>query len=257
MMTARAGGVVFGLLMTVGFSSGPRAQDNRCVTCHFQTAAITEGPRQRVAQAHLDEWDTSAHAASSVSCDACHRGDADATVLADAHHNVLSSANPASPVYVGNIPATCGNCHVGQLDAFRTSRHYQLLVSGDRRAPTCMTCHGAVAARLPSTRGINSQCATCHGPDGVAPMSEHQELVRLMRERIQEHRYSLALVRTVIDRTEDPDRRADLVGKYDEAAAPLTTAVAAWHAFAFDRAAEPLARAGARIRAVVRGLTTR
>ena len=118
-----------------------------------------------------------------------------------------------------------------------------------------MTCHGAVAARLPSTRGINGKCATCHGPEGVAPMSEHHELVRLMRERIQEHRYSLALVRTVIEYTEDSDRRADLVGKYDEATAPLTEAVAAWHAFAFDRAAEPLARAGARISALVQELT--
>jgi hypothetical protein len=86
-------------------------------------------------------------------------------------------------------------------------------------------------------------------------MSEHQELVRLMRERIQEHRYSLALVRTVIEYTEDSDRRADLVSKYDEAAAPLAEAVAAWHAFAFDRAAEPLARAGVRIGALVQELT--
>ena len=78
-----------------------------------------------------------------------------------------------------------------------------------------------------------------------------------MWERILEHRYSLALVRTVIEYTESPSRRADLTDRYEEAAAPLADAVAAWHAFAFDRAAEPLARAGDRIRALVEELTPR
>ena len=99
MVRARAVGVAFGLLMAVGFSSGLRAQENRCATCHFQIAATADGPRQRAEQAHLDEWDTSTHAGSDVSCDACHRGDPNTTELADAHHDVLSSANPASPVY--------------------------------------------------------------------------------------------------------------------------------------------------------------
>lgn len=255
MITPRVRWIAVGFVGLVGLVDGPRAQENRCVACHFETAAVAEGPQQRTAQAHLDEWDTSMHAASDVSCDSCHRGDPEATDLIDAHQDVLSPTNPASPVNVNNIPETCGSCHLGQLAAFRTSRHAQLLASGDQRVPQCATCHGSVAARLPSTRGITSKCVTCHGPAGVAPLSEHQELVRLMRERILEHRYSLALVRTVIENTRNPDRRAELVDKHDEAAAPLTAAVEAWHAFAFDRAAAPLALAGTRIGALVQELT--
>ena len=257
MMTPRLGWLAVSLCVWVGFAAHLRGQENRCVACHFETAATAEGPQQRAEQAHLDEWDTSAHAVSGVSCDSCHRGDSDTTDLVDAHQDVLSRDNPASPVHRQNIPATCGSCHLGQLNAFETSRHAQLLARGDQRAPTCATCHGAVAARLPSTRGISSKCAACHGPEGVAPLSEHQELVRLMRERIQEHRYSLALVRMVIENTRNPNRRADLVGKHDEAAAPLIEAVAAWHAFAFDRAAAPLALAGEQISALVDELTPR
>jgi hypothetical protein len=248
-----------GLLILVGFPALAQAQENRCVACHFRIAVEEPGlSASRIdLSAHLDEWETSAHAAAQVGCDACHRGEPEATTLAAAHQGVLSSGNPASPVHLANIAATCGGCHAGQLTAFQTSRHYQLLEAGQRFAPTCMTCHGAVAARLPSTRVITGQCATCHGPEGVAPISEHQELVRLMRERIQEHRYSLALVRMVIDRTDDADRRAMLTERYDEVEGPLTAAVAAWHAFAFDRAAAPLATAGALLDDMVRDLTPR
>ncbi len=244
-----------GVLVLVGLSRAVEAQENGCVTCHLEAAVSTE--RVASERTHLDDWERSMHARVNVSCDACHGGDPDASNLASAHQEILSSANPASPVHPSNIPSTCGSCHTGQLDAFRTSRHFELLTSADRNAPSCTACHGSVASRLPSTRGINSTCATCHGPDGVAPISEHQELVRLMRERIEEHRYSLALVRTVIEYTSDQDRRADLERRHDEAEAPLADAVEAWHAFAFERAATPLANAGERIRALIDDLTPR
>lgn len=255
MLALRWARIAFSLLMVVGVSASAWAQENGCVTCHFQNAAAAEERQQATDRGHLDDWERSTHARANVGCDSCHRGDPNVMTLTGAHEGVLSSANPASPVYASNIPSTCGGCHEGQLDAFQTSRHYQLLSSGDRRAPSCMTCHEALAVRLPSTRGINSKCALCHGPDGVAPISEHQELVRLMRERIQDHRYSLALVRTVIDHTANQERRADLERRHDEAVVPLTEAVEAWHAFAFDRAAAPLARAGASIEELVQDLT--
>ena len=244
-------GALTALLIAVVIPCALSAQENSCVTCHFENVS----PGKAAEQAHLDDWDASPHAASQVGCDACHRGDPDAGTLADVHRDILSPNNPASSVYVRNIPETCGGCHLGQLDAFVTSRHDQLLASGDLRAPTCTTCHGAVGARLPPTRGISNKCAMCHGPDGAAPISDHQELVRLMRDRIQEHRYSLALVRTVIENTSNPNRRADLIRKYDGAVAPLDDAVAAWHAFAFDQATNPLERAGALIRELVDELT--
>ena len=232
------------VLLTVGFL---QAQENRCASCHFDRLTS----RDRAEQAHLDDWDTSAHAGAGVGCEACHRGDPEALTLAAAHRDVLSPDNPASPVHARNIPETCGGCHVGQLDGFVASRHDQLLSGGDTRAPSCTTCHGAVAARLPSTRGISNRCALCHGPGGLVPISDHHELVRTMRDSIQEHRYSLALVRAVIEGTSDPTRRADLTERYDAARSPLADAVAAWHEFDFERAGPPLERADERIRALL------
>ena len=78
-----------------------------------------------------------------------------------------------------------------------------------------------------------------------------------MRERIQENRYSLSLVREAIENTRNEDRRAQLVRLFEDAMVPLGAAVAAWHAFDFDRATEPLGNAEAQIRELMEQLEAR
>lgn len=229
-------------------------QDNQCVSCHLDRVETSSSQSLSLARDHLDDWDRSVHAASDVGCDACHGGNPRAQSEVEAHERILSSTNPAGPVYFRNLPDTCGGCHAPQLEAFETSRHYGLLQAGVRRAPTCGTCHGAVAARFPATRGIESVCASCHGQDGSAPMSEYQAQVGLMRALIQDNRYQLALARTVIGHIRDPERREALDAAYRDAAAPLDDATAAWHSFTFDTAVDPLELAGRRISALIEQL---
>ena len=116
------------------FSPTVSAQDNQCVSCHFDRFATSGIPLPAAEEAHLNDWDRSTHAASDVSCDACHGGDPTVTTLVGAHERVLSQTNPASPVHSRNIPETCGGCHAAQFEAFQTSRHHELVTSGVRRA---------------------------------------------------------------------------------------------------------------------------
>lgn len=257
MTLRRAGSLGALVLASVLVWSPAGAQQGRCASCHFDDFSKAEGLQRPTEGTHLDEWELSAHSLAGVGCNACHGGDPDATDLADAHRTVLSTANPASSVYLPNIPETCGSCHTGQLEAFKTSRHAGLIATGDYRAPTCITCHGSAGARLPSTRGISNRCAACHVEGGAAPVSEHHELVRVMRERIQENRYSLSLVREAIENTRNEDRRVELVRLLEDAMVPLGTAVEAWHAFDFDRATEPLAQAEAQIGELMEQLAAR
>lgn len=246
---------ISGALALVCLVSTPGAQQNQCVSCHVSSRAPTGVATATVAPQHTADWDWSAHGAADVGCDACHGGDPEAPDLVGAHERVLRSTNPASPVHFRQIPSTCGTCHPDQHQAFETSRHSELVRNGVTRAPTCLTCHGAVAANFPDTRGIGSVCASCHGPTGSAPMSEYQTQVRLMRELISDDRYQLALVRTVIAHTRSGARREELEAAYREAEAPLAEATAAWHSFTFDTAVEPLALAGRRITALLERLT--
>lgn len=177
------------------------------------------------------------------------------TTLVAAHERILSATNPASPVHALNVPETCGGCHSSQLEAFRTSRHSELASQGIPRAPTCLTCHGAVAARFPSTQGLEGLCASCHGPNGPAPRSAYQSQVRLMRDLIDIDRYQLALARAVLPHVANAERREALEAEYRDAEDLLDTAVASWHSFTFETAAEPLAEAGRAISGLVERLT--
>ena len=73
------------------------------------------------------------------------------------------------PVDMKSAALACGSCHVGPFVAFQDSKHYELLKAGDRNVPTCVTCHGNVAASVPSPKAVEARCDRCHGTKGVAP----------------------------------------------------------------------------------------
>ncbi len=187
---------------------GARAQDSECVSCHTARYASFSSDER----AHFDDWRESIHAAAGVGCTACHEGNSEAETRAEAHDGVLGSSPPASPVHARNIPATCGACHTEQRLSFETSRHHQRLLDAVEGAPSCLTCHGAVSAEFPETRGVESVCASCHGPGRSVPMSEYHTQVRLMRELVETDRRDLARIREAIERVQDPDTRQSLGG---------------------------------------------
>jgi hypothetical protein len=219
-----------------------QAQINRsnCADCHYAN------PYTAPAQSHLEEWSRSPHGRNVVGCERCHGGDPDTFESLMAHREVLGSFNPSSPVHRTQLPSTCGTCHVGPYVAFQSSQHYQLLGEGDRRVPTCSTCHGSVGAHLLSPAGLERQCATCHGADGVAPRPGRAAGARLLLEGVAEVRESLEAAETLIERIRDPARRATLEEAYQQAEVPVIQARQAGHRFVFDQLEERLATARAR-----------
>jgi hypothetical protein len=214
--------------------------ESRCADCHFSRPDAPDAW-------HLSTWDQSAHGRHAVGCERCHGGNPRTFELFDAHQGILSSTNPASPVARQNLPATCGRCHPGPFAAFQKSRHYELLRSGDRDAPSCVTCHDEVAAFLLSPRQLEGRCAGCHGLGRRAPNTDFPPEGRLMLEGIREARTLLKEADAFIRAIADKKRRERLEAEAAHAAVPLREASDAGHAFVFDGLKERLAEARLRI----------
>lgn len=236
-------------LATVGLPGAPTAlaqlDRSRCADCHIAN------PYTEPAQGHLHEWSLSPHRRAEVGCDRCHGGNPDTFESWQAHQGVLGSFNPSSPVHRTQLPGTCGSCHIGPYVNFQASRHYELLNQGDRRVPTCSTCHGSVGGQLLSPQALERQCAECHGPDGIEPRPGRASDARLLLEGIAEVRESLDAARHLIDRVRDPDRRNTLEAAYLQTEVPVIEARRAGHRFVFDQLQERLATARERMAALL------
>ena len=218
---------------------------SRCADCHFAN------PYTEPAQNHLHEWSLSPHRRGNVGCDRCHGGNPDTFESLQAHQGILGSQNPSSPVHRTRLPSTCGACHIGPYVNFQASRHHELLTQGDRRVPTCSTCHGSVNGRLLSPEGLERQCSECHGPGGIEPRPGRAADARLLLEGIGEVRESLDAAGHLIDRIRDGDRRDGLEEAYLQTEVPLIEARRAGHRFVFDQLRERLATARERVAALL------
>jgi hypothetical protein len=106
-------------------------------------------------------------------------GDGRVAVCTDCHgtHRILPAWEPTSPVFRGNVAATCGRCHsnadlmagydlrADQEELYRRSVHGRAaLVDGHPSGPTCATCHGAHGA-AGGEGDIRTICGHCHSRD--------------------------------------------------------------------------------------------
>lgn len=211
------------LAMTVGFT---QTQQSRCADCHF---ANPDAPGAR----HLADWDLSAHSRGSIGCERCHGGNPSTFESMQAHRGMLPATNATSPLNRKNLPSTCGKCHVGQFVEFQKSNHFKMLQSGDSRGPLCTTCHGEVAARILSPKGIEGQCNSCHGPNKTAPREGRAASARQLLERIRDVRAQLTAANRLIDGVRDKTRQQQLKDAAQQAEVPLKQAVFALHSFVF------------------------
>lgn len=240
------------VLIGLGTLGAPEADAqldrSRCADCHFANAHREPAP------AHVHDWSLSPHRREDVGCENCHGGDASTFESTLAHRGILGSLNPSSPTHRSRLPETCGTCHAGVYTNFQQSEHYALLGQGDRRVPTCSTCHGSVGARLLSPRGLERQCQTCHGEDGIAPRPGRAANARQLLEGVAELRESLDAAEHLIERVRDEPRRAELELAYQQAEVPVLQAARAGHRFVFDELQERLTTARARIAALLADL---
>jgi hypothetical protein len=206
---------------------------SRCADCHVAN------PRS-VSAWHLSEWDHSRHRRAGVGCEACHSGNAGTFDSFPAHRGMLRGRDPASPIHRMNIPKTCGVCHPGPLEAFKQSKHYELLREGNRATPTCTTCHGDAGGYLPSPKALAAECLRCHGLGKVAPRTDYPPDGRIHLAKVHEVRQSLNRAAALIKRVEEKARRMRLELELQDARDSLAEAVHAAHMFVFDKMDERL-----------------
>lgn len=81
-------------------------------------------------------------------------------------HDILPNENASSRISKENVPKTCGKCHVLVEETYDKSIHGQLLAAGDKRGPTCVTCHTSHEISGPQEPefklSIDRKCGQCH-----------------------------------------------------------------------------------------------
>jgi formate dehydrogenase gamma subunit len=181
----------------------PEAADQGCLACHGQAGMRSDkgkdiyvNPAKHAASAHAILGCQDCHAAiqdfphpakvAKVQCATCHQQEAKSfstsvhallgdSACASCHGSVheLTSAETLAP-------AKCTECHAPEVKELVDSIHGQAAKSGDRDAPKCVSCHGAIhevkaASEAGSTvarKNLADTCAKCHSDAGF--LSRHK-----------------------------------------------------------------------------------
>lgn len=192
-----------------------RAADpvNQCVACH-------EREQAPIALGHaFAEWRYSPH--REVGCEKCHGGDPSAVDAETAHRGVLPASEPESRVHATQLATTCGTCHEPETKAYTDTVHAREVAEKGRGA-TCLTCHGAMAASLPSPAELGSRCSTCHAESHEAKNA----LIMLAAARRR-----LTRTRTDVEalREKDPPWHRNAIERLDELEKHYAAVQLEWH----------------------------
>jgi predicted CXXCH cytochrome family protein len=145
-------------------------QKNSCIECHIQLEDQLKAPAA--------SFSGDIHAQYGLGCKDCHGGNPSQDDI-DLAKDKTFKGSPKR----GEIPQFCGGCHANasamriynpslrtdQLSQYWTSRHGQLLKSGDTKAAVCTDCHGVhgvQSAKYPKSLtfpwNIPQTCGRCH-----------------------------------------------------------------------------------------------
>ena len=149
--------LVVALGIMIGWPLSVLAADSVCVECHSgQSGALSEPVAQ---------WRQSVHAQNGISCHDCHGGDPSDYAMAMSPERGFLGA----PEYA-QVPAFCGRCHVGVLEAYQPGGHGQALEAGGAQ---CVICHGEHAIQVANLELINQEsCSRCHDYDRAEQIKE-------------------------------------------------------------------------------------
>lgn len=161
------------LWLASGSGSVVAQTTSTCVDCHVKLEGRFGDPARSIKD--------DVHLSRGLSCNDCHGGDPtqpDKKAAKDPRKGYLGRPR------VIDIPAFCGKCHndasfmkgfnpslrVDQEKEYSSSVHGKLLLSGNEKVATCISCHGvhgirAVSDPLASVYPVNvaETCAQCHG----------------------------------------------------------------------------------------------
>ena len=94
----------------------------------------------------------------SATCTNCHTA-----------HMELPADDPESSINSANIAATCGTCHHGIEETFRTSVHWPENTETEKELPTCENCHTSHTISRTDVEGFRlammNQCGRCHAEE--------------------------------------------------------------------------------------------
>jgi len=93
-----------------------------CSNCHKNIQTYENSVHNQVIQEH--------GLTGSPVCTTCH-----------GFHLILPSNDKRAKTHFLNVHKTCGSCHNKILGEFKKSIHGRNLLSGNKNAPTCITCH--------------------------------------------------------------------------------------------------------------------
>ena len=168
-------------------------QKNSCIECHSQLDDELKAPAASFA--------ADIHAEYGLSCNDCHGGNPDKDDVDLAKDKSFKGSPKRS-----QIPQFCGGCHsdavamraynpslrTDQLSLYGTSRHGQLLKSGDTKAAVCTDCHGVhgiQSAKFPKSPtfpwNIPQTCGRCHADKGL------MEGYRIPTDQLDEYKASV------------------------------------------------------------------
>jgi cytochrome b subunit of formate dehydrogenase len=146
-------------LFLAGGSMAVAQEDEDCLSCHGDAALFEGRPGAERLFVAADALAGSVHADAGISCVYCHQS---LVGVEDFPHEAKLK------------PVNCGGCHREEKKVFNESLHGYSLKRGNKRAPSCATCHGGHQV-LPSsdpasaTHKVNvpDTCAKCHGQAGL------------------------------------------------------------------------------------------
>lgn len=165
-------GIIFLATGRANVYAASGSSPNTCIQCHKMLDQRLKKPVLMLGN--------DIHAEKGLSCVDCHGGDS--TSMNFAVSMSKEKGFVGAPKHA-EIPAFCAKCHadldymrrfnpsmpVDQLQSYKTSIHGKLLVKGDTKVATCVSCHGSHGI-LPASRAESSvypanvakTCAKCH-----------------------------------------------------------------------------------------------
>src|ERR1700739_1364863 len=188
---------------TTNQKNPPAAKQDACLACHGTAGMKSDkgkdiyvNPAKHAASAHgilgcqdchtdIKDFPHPAKVAK-VLCATCH--DSEAKSFVTSAHSLLGDSACAS--CHGSVhelttaeklaPVKCTECHPDEVKQFANSIHGQAAKNGDRDAPKCVSCHGAIhevkaSSEADSTvarKNLADTCAKCHSDAGF--LGRHQ-----------------------------------------------------------------------------------
>jgi len=132
-----------------------------CATCHRigERAAVRIDSEVPIVESYLDSIHGTGLLESGLvvtaTCTNCHSS-----------HGELPPTDPRSTVNPANVADTCGKCHHGIEETFKTSIHYTGEATAEHKLPTCEDCHSSHQIGRHDLPGFRTRmmqkCGRCH-----------------------------------------------------------------------------------------------